>query len=163
MRRLFATALLCLLSSCGTLTPAIALDRGKLMERLGDLNAWVRLNTAYKARHLPKVVIRTAEDMARISFGESFRPDLIGWIRAQAMSGVVFLPPDIATDGAEDEVLVHELVHFQQFEAGKGEISSCEREREAYALQDRFVDQMGRGKKSDPMTVMLIVAACDQP
>lgn len=159
MRRFFAALILCaLVSTCAT-APARA-QSAELTARLHDLNAWVRLHTSYKATHLPKIVFRTREDMARTYFGENYRPSLADFISAMAVHGIVFLPPDIKTDGSDDWLLLHELVHFQQFEAGRGNECAGEREREAYALQDLFVTSTGRGKKSDPMTVMLHVASC---
>lgn len=102
MHRIVAAAALLwaiALSSCGALTPALAQISSSdemLYARLEDLNAWIRLNSGYTSRRLPKIVIRSPEDMARLHFGdENFRPDLIGWVRAQASSGVIFVPPDV--------------------------------------------------------------------
>jgi hypothetical protein len=162
MRPFRAAIMLCLLTSL-TAPAAAQVDMPRLQERMQDINAWIRLNTAYRARHLPKVVIRTEEEMARKYFGPNFRSDLIGWVAAMSSHGVIILPPGISADGEDDDVLVHELVHFQQFEAGKGGECRGRLEEEAYELQDKFVESTGRGKKSDPMTVASMALSCETP
>lgn len=159
MRRFIAALILCAPMSTCAVAPAFG-QSAELIARMHDLNAWVRLHTSYKATHLPKIVFRTREDMARTYYGEHYRPDLATFIRAMAVKGTVFLPPDVKADGSDDWLLLHELVHFQQFEAGRGEVCAGEREREAYALQDLFVASSGRGEKSDPMTVLSHLASC---
>jgi len=160
MRRFLAVAILCaLMSACAT-RPVLA-QSAELTARLHDLNAWVRLHTSYKSTRLPKIVFRTREEMGRIVFGEHYKPTLADFVAAMHASGVVSLPPDIKTDGSDDWVLLHELVHFQQFEAGQeGQVCAGEREQEAYRLQDLFVTSTGRGKPSDPMTVVMYAASC---
>ena len=160
MRRFFAALILCvlLLFSCAT-APAFG-QSAELTARLHDLNAWVRLHTDYKATHLPRIVFRSREEMGRIYFGENYRPSLSDFINAMAVRGVVYLPPDIKTDGSDDWVLLHELVHFQQFEAGRSEMCAGDREVEAYRLQDLFVTSTGRGKPSDPLSVISYAASC---
>lgn len=160
MRRFIAAMIFCaLVSSCGLTRPVLA-QSPELIARLHDLNAWVRLHTSYKATHLPKIVFRSREQMAREYFGKDYRPSLSDFIKGMTIGGVVVLPPDIKTDGSDDWVLLHELVHFQQFEAGRGEDCAGLRELEAYRLQDLFVTSSGRGRPSDPLTVISYASSC---
>ncbi len=137
--------------------------RSQIEARMPDLNAFVRLVTDYKSTEFPKVVIKTPEELNKIFYREHYdgqdkRCD-IGCVKALAYDGAIFMGTDFMP-GRDDFILVHELVHFQQFAAGKGDQCPGSLEPEAYAVQDKFVTATGRGMKSDPMTVMLLAASC---
>lgn len=138
-------------------------DRAALDKRVAELAEFVRLITGYDMPVRPKIVFRAQDDLDRMYFGENWRPDLKGWIGALQSGGVIFLNENFEL-GRDDYMLVHELAHVGQFEAGKdGEGCTGRLEPEAYRVQDIFVAATGRGEPSDALTVMMAQAACDGP
>ena len=158
MRRLLAALALVILSSFAAYArpPQDAFDA-----RVAELSEFVRLVTGYTVTAKPKIVFRTQEQLDRTYFGANYTPSLKGQIGALAISGVIFLSEDFEL-GRDDYILAHELTHFMQFESGKdGGGCAARLEPEAYRVQDIFVAATGRGKRSDPFTVLLSAAACD--
>jgi len=148
--RTFLAALL--LALCVAL-PARA--ESVLYWKLQELNGWVRDHSEYKSLELPKVVFRSYEELGRMYYGDQYRPDLPLKIEAITDGGVIFLEAHWKPV-RDDYVLLHELVHFQQFESGKDFQCVGQKELEAYTLQDQWVVEHGRGKRPDKFTVFVI-------
>ena len=79
-------------------------------------------------------------------------------VRAAQTRGTIYLP-DTFTLGRDDYILLHELVHHLQDEGGGDFACLAEREREAYALQTRFVEENGTGEK--PNDIFMLMLRCD--
>jgi hypothetical protein len=151
-----ALAALVMVPSAQARPGRIALDA-----RIAELSDFVRMVTGYEVKTAPRIVFHAQEQLDRMYFGDNYRPSLKGWIGALAAGGTIMLSDDFML-GRDDHILVHELTHFMQFESGKaGDGCAGRLEPEAYRVQDIFVAATGRGKRSDPLTVMSIVAACD--
>lgn len=162
MRKFAAVLSLAFMLATCARAPALAQpDRAALDKRVAQLSEFVRLVTGYDMPLAPKIVFRTQEELDRIHFGASYRPDLAGWTGALTSGGVIFLAETFEI-GRDDYILAHELVHVMQFDAGKdGDGCIGRLEPEAYRVQDIFVAATGRGKRSDPFTVLMTQTACD--
>ena len=147
-----------------------AQDTSEIMKRIPKLmefDSYVTMLPVPKG--MPKIVFNTQEQLDKRYFGKNYNPDIKNWIKAETKGGVIFLNEDFNLKD-EEYVLVHELVHYMQFENDKyhdyaGEehqtpVCKSLMEPEAYRAQDAWVSATGKGKLSDPFTVMAIVAAC---
>lgn len=142
--------------------PAVARpDADRLAQRVAELSEFVRLATGYAVTAPPKIVFKSQEQLDRTFFGANYTPALAGHVGALTIGGAIMLSEDFEI-GRDDYILVHELTHFMQHESGKDD-GGCasRREPEAYRVQDIFVAATGRGKRSDPFTVLTIAAGCD--
>ena len=79
-------------------------------------------------------------------------------VRAAQSDGAIYLP-DTFTLGRDDFMLLHELVHHMQDESGHKFECLAEREREAYLLQTRFVEETGTGDA--PNNMFMLMLRCD--
>lgn len=74
----------------------------------------------------------------------------------------IFLRSDFELDNpAHQAWLVHELVHYVQWEAGE-HVNACRGvlEVEAYELQDAWREKQGLTASSDAFTLMMLEAGC---
>jgi hypothetical protein len=74
---------------------------------------------------------------------------------------VIYLREDLIPAG-HDHLLAHELVHWLQHHSGKFDLMKCEdtvvREREAYAIEDRYIAEIQHGFQFLPTPPM----SCDK-
>lgn len=130
--------------------------KDKLDQRVTELIEFVTLVTDYKVTTRPKILFRDTPLLGKIA---GF-PAGSG-VRGVAIGNVIFLPADFEL-GRDDDLLLHELVHFAQFENGKdGNGCAGRLEPEAYRIQDAFNASRGDPRRSDAFTVFTIVMACD--
>lgn len=138
--------------------------RSAVAAEISDLNAYVRVVTGYTSTALPRVMFRTPAEINRMAYGDKYDHQDehcdVQCALAVTLGGTIFLGTNYRP-GPDDYILAHELVHFQQFEAGKEYPCVGEAEPEAYGLQDKFVADTGRGEKSDAMLVFMLQASCE--
>jgi hypothetical protein len=84
--------------------------------------------------------------------------DLVVASFAPTDAGIVFLP----VDGATDDVLVHELVHFMQLTNGLKVGCVGDLEREAYRVQAEFTAETGIGQPVASIT-RILATSCLPP
>lgn len=153
MRKL-STLLLVL--ACWCFHPAFASDHAALYQRLVEINGWVRAETGYASKELPKVVFKSNEEMAAMAGSNPCTSDPdYPCVKAAQAGGVIFLMDDFVL-GQDDYILAHELTHFQQWESGKRFMCNGEKEAEAYKVQAEFVAQTRSGKAANAMLVLLV-------
>lgn len=76
----------------------------------------------------------------------------------------IYLPLDFTTDSLDKQSeLLHELVHFAQWENMHPHEAYClgEKEAEAYRLQNTWRVQHGLNPVSDEFTLMMLTASCE--
>jgi hypothetical protein len=128
---------------------------------MNDLVRWIAARSDYppELKRAPRFVFLSPEAIrhgfSRSSLGYS---DETSSVRAAQTGGTIYLP-DNFTLGRDDYILLHELVHHLQDESGKRFECLAAREREAYALQSRFVQETGLGEAPNDMFMLLL--RCD--
>lgn len=132
----------------------------EFLKRVDELVAWIAKHSGYPAtlKSTPTFVF-LAPDTIRHSFAGS----LMGYaekqdIRAAQTKDRIILP-DSFTLGRDDYMLLHELVHYLQYESGRTFPCLEEREREAYVLQTAFVIETGAGNMPNDMFMLML--RCD--
>jgi hypothetical protein len=131
------------------------------LRRVDELVRWIGANSGYPARlpRTPNFVFLSPEAIKHAFSGSSLGySSETSSVRAAQARGTIYLPDDFVL-GRDDYILVHELVHQLQDESGKSFECLATREREAYALQSRFVDETGTGEKPNDMFMLLL--RCD--
>ena len=130
-------------------------------QRVAELVDWIAAQSAYSphVRHPPTFVF-LSPDRIRHAFSGSamgYRSETSS-VRAAQTNGTIYLP-ETFTLGRDDYILLHELVHHLQDESGKQFECLAAREREAYVLQTKFVQQHGAGEVPNDMYMLLL--RCD--
>jgi hypothetical protein len=141
--------------------PASANPPDGFAQRVAELVDWITAQSAYgpHLRHPPTFVF-LSPDRIRHAFSGSamgYRSETSS-VRAAQTNGTIYLP-ETFTLGRDDYILVHELVHHLQDESGKQFECLAAREREAYVLQTKFVQQYGVGEVPNDMYMLLL--RCD--
>jgi len=132
-----------------------------LPRRIGELVRWISQRSDYPSvlATAPRLVF-LPPDAIRHGFGRSsmgYSKDTTG-VRAAQSDGAIYLP-DTFTLGRDDFMLLHELVHHLQDESGRKFECLAEREREAYRLQSRFVEETQTGDAPNDMFMLML--RCD--
>jgi hypothetical protein len=162
MRRLFVRVLSgAMLATAWWTGPALADAPEGFAQRVAELVNWIATQSDY-APHLrrPPAFVFLSPHQIRHAFSGSamgYRSDTSS-VRAAQTNGTIYLP-DTFTLGRDDYILVHELVHFLQDESGKRFDCLATREREAYVLQTKFVQEHGVGEVPNDMYMLLL--RCD--
>ena len=146
---------------CVPIVPARAAPAEALLVRAEELVRWISAHSAYPAqlKRAPVIVFLPPETI-RHSFGRTSMgySSQTSRVRAAQTQGTIYLP-DTFTLGRDDYILLHELVHHLQDESGGDFACLAEREREAYALQTRFVEESGTGEAPNDMFMLML--RCD--
>jgi hypothetical protein len=130
-------------------------------QRVAELLRWIAAHSDYPPAvgRLPAFVF-LAPDTIRHTFtgaAMGYTAEMSD-VRAALVRGTIYLP-DTFTLGRDDYMLLHELVHHLQDESGKDFACLALREREAYELQTRFVEETGRGEAPNDMFMLML--RCD--
>jgi hypothetical protein len=126
-----------------------------------ELGRWIAAHTTYPATFknapnfvfLPPEIIR--HGFAGSSLGYSSQSSTV---QAAQSRGAIYLPDSFEL-GRDDYILLHELVHHLQEESGRPYPCLESREREAYHLQTKFVEETGRGEMPNDMFMLML--RCD--
>jgi hypothetical protein len=144
-------------------TPALGDGLSESFQRrVHELMGWIAANSGYSVQpfQTPSFAF-LSPDALRHTFSSG---SSLGYssetnsIRAAQVRGTIYLPSTFVL-GRDDYILLHELVHYLQDESGKSFDCLATREREAYALQSRFVEETGIGEKPNDMFMLLL--RCD--
>jgi hypothetical protein len=133
----------------------------QLHRRMEELARWIDENSAYgEIERMPAIIYLTHAELNYIAYnsteqGYGAQDD----VRALYMDRTIFLPDNFQL-GRDDFIVVHELVHHLQHEAGMEFECVGASERDAYRLQGEFVEEVGTGTRPDPLFV-LFVTECD--
>jgi hypothetical protein len=141
--------------------PASANPQDDFARRVAELVDWIAARSDYSP-HLrqPPTFVFLSPDRIRHAFSGSamgYRSETSS-VRAAQTNGTIYLP-ETFTLGRDDYMLVHELVHHLQDESGKQFECLAAREREAYVLQMKFVQQHGTGEV--PNDIYMLLLRCD--
>jgi hypothetical protein len=156
--RLLSATLLAGTLSVGS---ASAASHEGFAERVAELVQWIAANSDYapQLRHPPRFMFLSPDQIRHTFSGAAmgYRSETSS-VRAAQTNGTIYLP-ETFTLGRDDYVLVHELVHHLQDESGKKFECLAAREREAYILQTKFVQERGVGEVPNDMYMLLL--RCD--
>ena len=164
MRYLLAALLLCVgtFAQAASLTTPPSAEFIKEAERLAQ---WITENSDYgPLKKHPAYITVEPKTLLYIYYNDA--PD--GFVEGvnYADIGAIYLPHTMLLQTGFDlerdaYILLHELVHHFQMESGRAFACIGAQEAEAYALQNKYVEETGTGVKSDPlMTVFL--TTCDR-
>jgi hypothetical protein len=132
----------------------------EFLDRVDELVRWIAQRSDYPAalKTAPKFVF-----LAPDAIKHGFAGSLMGYAEKQdikaAQSRDMIILPSTFTLGRDDYMLLHELVHYLQYESGKTFACQEEREREAYVLQTAFVIEAGKGEMPNDMFMLML--RCD--
>lgn len=135
---------------------------GHFVRRVEELAAWTVANSRYESfKRLPSFIFLPRSTINYVAFNLTD----IGYtgqdaVQALYLDQVVVLPEDFDLE-RDAYIIVHELVHHLQREAGAKFECHGAREREAYDVQIKFVDESGTGEKPDPLW-MAIALNCHE-
>lgn len=132
-----------------------------LLQRVDELVRWISAHSGYPPAltaaprfvFLPPEAIRHGFAGSSMGYGSDTSA-----VRAVQSNGTIYLP-DTFTLGRDDFMLLHELVHHLQDESGRTFECLAEREREAYRLQTRFVEETRTGETPNDMFMLML--RCD--
>ena len=159
MRMRMVQAFIALVLACA---PALAEPPSEAFrERVQELGRWIAAHSTYPAAFnnapvfvfLPPEIIR--HGFSGSSMGYSSQSSSV---RAAQVRGAIYLP-DTFELGRDDYILLHELVHHMQDESGRPFPCLESREREAYHLQTKFVEETGLGEMPNDMFMLML--RCD--
>jgi hypothetical protein len=152
LRRPIHQALCCSLLSLLLLWPVRARDNpvphSLLVQKMKEINQFVREHTGYKALTLPKIVFLTPDQLETLRYGAGWRDKGYPEVVALAKKGVIYLPNNFRL-GRDDYILAHELTLYQEFESGKHWLCTAAMEPEAYRVQNLWVKATGGGQPAD--------------
>jgi hypothetical protein len=132
----------------------------EFLSRVDELVRWIAAQSGYPAtfRAAPKFVFLSPQTIKH-----SFAGSLMGYAEKQdikaAQNKDLIILPSTFTLGRDDYMLLHELVHYLQYESGRAFDCIEEREREAYRLQTAFVIETGKGEMPNDMFMLML--RCD--
>lgn len=130
-------------------------ERAALYKRQHELLAWIGKHTKYRVDlGTPRYAFMSQDEL------NSFYANMNGYaaggdVWGMYTNGTVYLNKAFQSP-RDDFILLHELVHFVQWQNGAKFRCSAEMEREAYELQIKFVDEFGVGKKPDVIWMMTL-------
>lgn len=139
-------------------------------EMMLDMIEWIEKNSKYKynGEKLPWIELRTQEEVCEVLF-ENPPENCIAIAYYDHNLNTIFISPTPIGNMVEEKfievVLLHELVHFLQFNNGEDENVLCQNalELDAYKLQDKYVEEMGWPKEQRPnMLFAYLVSSCRQ-
>ncbi len=112
-------------------------------EIIAPLMAWVEAQTGVRVPALPNVVA----SRSKLTYVVSKMGRVSGRVRALYVGGIVILDHRYfdAQDSTQLSLLVHELVHYAQSFRRTGWSCAQEKERQAYTLQNRWLQERGHG------------------
>jgi hypothetical protein len=136
-----------------------------------SLLIWIGANTplAHEATPLPGVVTASQEEMVQIRF----RGDVPEGIDMDSVAAAglyvfeernVYLWENIDLRTVEGKAaLLHELVHYLQYEQGEHEFADCtaQLEQAAYLAEAKYLEQHGVKPKFDGMHIVLVSMCWD--
>jgi hypothetical protein len=153
----WARAAAVVLLACGV-TAQAAQPESALQQRVAELVRWIAAHSEYPAAlNTPPKFVFLAPDAIRHAFSNSamgYSRDTSD-VRAAQIKGTIYLPNTFAL-GRDDYMLLHELVHYLQDQSGKQFECPALREREAYELQTKFVEQTGAGETPNDMFMLML-------
>ena len=158
--RILPAAAVALMLACA---PASAASPSEaFLQRVDALVRWIAANSGYAAelKQTPRFVFLTPEAIRHSFSGSSSMgyADQTSAVQAAQTRGTIYLPESFAL-GRDDYILVHELVHHLQDESGKRFACLAAREREAYVIQTKFVQETGIGETPNDMFMLML--RCD--
>ena len=161
MRMRMVQAFVAFMLAC-TSVPALAEPPSEAFQsRVQELARWIAAHSDYPAafKQAPNFVF-LPPDIIRHSFSGSSMgySSQSNSVQAAQVKGAIYLPETFAL-GRDDYILVHELVHHLQEESGKRFACMEAREREAYVLQTKFVEETGKGEVPNDMFMLML--RCD--
>jgi hypothetical protein len=127
-------------------------------DRVDELVTWIGENSDYpgELRRYPPVAFLPRATLNYLYYeGAGIAYNGQEQVQALYVEGMMFLSDDF-TLGKHDYVLLHELVHHLQYEQEREFACMAEREREAYELQIKFVEETGRGEKPSPLFMVML-------
>jgi hypothetical protein len=134
-------------------------------ELILSLLMWLGSNTAYSIpQELPKIDYRSQEALQTMRRGAEAQESQLE-VRAlyDPLSRTIFLRNDFNPDSKEDQAyLLHELVHFLQFENRRSFVCIAESEPEAYDLMRKWMKEEGLPDTFDE-GFLFIVGLCRTP
>jgi hypothetical protein len=154
--RLLLTIALC----CGLTIPANAQVKppASFYERAEELARWIDEKSDYGPMQKHPIYLFLHQDELDYVFFETTAVGYSGSEQSQAVAlyfkGIVLLSDEFQV-GVHDDVLLHELVHHLQAEQNRAYACVRAGERDAYALQTKFIQETGIGKLPDPMWAFL--------
>jgi hypothetical protein len=132
------------------------------LQRVDALVRWIAAHSDYSAelKAVPRFVFLTPEAIRHSFSGSSSMgyADQTSGVQAAQTRGTIYLPQSFAL-GRDDYILLHELVHHLQDESGKAFACLAAREREAYVIQTKFVQETGIGETPNDMFMLML--RCD--
>jgi hypothetical protein len=142
-----------------------------MKELMLSLLIWISANTpfAYEDTPLPGVVTASEEEMVQIRF----RGDVPEGIDMDSVAAAglyvfearnVYLWDQIDLKTVEGKAaLLHELVHYLQYEHGEHQIVDCipQLEQAAYLAEAKYLKQHGKKPKFDGMHIVLVSMCWD--
>ena len=142
--------------------PAVAEPPSEAFQkRVQELARWIAAHSDYPAtlKQAPNFVF-LPPDIIRHSFSGSSMgySSQSNSVQAAQLRGAIYLPDSFEL-GRDDYILLHELVHHLQEESGKRFACMEAREREAYVLQTKFVEETGKGEVPNDMFMLML--RCD--
>lgn len=139
-------------------------------KRLWPLFAWIREHSDYNwqpGQHdVPAVQVLNGEDLAYRLFlnPDEATPERVASV-SERIEGVyrhtdriIFLNEDLDLDTVYGRsALLHELIHFLQYETAMNQNVKCraELERDAYELQNLYLAQYGEPEVTDTFTIIM--------
>jgi hypothetical protein len=160
-RLLMRTVSGALLAAGSFASPASADPQADFAQRVVELLNWIAARSDYSP-HLknPPTFVFLSPHRIRHAFSGAamgYRSETSS-VRAAQTMGTIYLP-ETFTLGRDDYILLHELVHHLQDESGRQFECLAMREREAYVLQTKFVQQYGVGEV--PNDAYMLFLRCD--
>jgi hypothetical protein len=129
-------------------------------ERMREIVEWIGANSDYPGELTKPVAVAFVPRpvLNYIFFETAANASYSGQDSVKGLyleRGIMLLPDDFKL-GEHDYILVHELVHHLQWEHDRGFPCLAKREREAYELQARWVEESGVGVKPNPLFMLML-------
>lgn len=158
--------ILTLLTALSISTPVHATSQ----EIMLDMIRYIESNSTYtyNDEHLPSIQIRTVEELCKSVYPiNAFENDcsVVGYYD-ESLNAIFIADesgPYMVSERFIETVLFHELVHFLQYVNGAYDAVECKKalEKDAYLLQDKFVQDMEYPEEQRPdMLFALVSSAC---
>lgn len=158
---------LSLLTGLSISSPAFASSQEVML----DMIRYIETNSTYEYNNekLPSIQIRTATELCKSVYPtKTFEDDctVVGYYDDSL--NAIFIAdnpgPPMVEERFIETVLFHELVHFLQYINGAHDTVPCKKalEKDAYFLQDQYVQDMQYPKEQRPdMLFVLVASSCD--
>jgi hypothetical protein len=147
-----------LLLASGAITSP--LPNGEFAAKVDRLMHWIADNSDLEVPdRQPAFLLLPTETINYVAMGSRYGgSNLIVASFSPTDVGIVFLP----SEGFDDDVLLHELVHFMQFANGLEVGCAADLERDAYRLQQLFTSETGIGAPLAPVS-RILATICPPP